>query len=201
MYFSNQSNKAGFRIAALVMMLSLLIFTFTGCLEDGETKDTTSSDSQKSVVLDFYSALQDNENFPYTLTEKAKEMLKQNESLFLDNSIDGCEENTDYTIEYKALDKNIDKYGDKLLYLSEAMVIQIEEAAVDEETTVTDMLICDAEENYYDIISLCGYDDIYKGDVISIYGLPLAKSGFENISGGTTLVVVVAASHIEKIPE
>ena len=54
---------------------------------------------------------------------------------------------------------------------------------------------------FYLIVSLCGYGDIYQEDVVNIYALPLAKSGFDNVSGGTTLVVVAAAAHIEKASE
>lgn len=157
--------------------------------------------TQTSVVLEFYTAMEENEIYPYTLTEKAKAMLEEHEDLFLDNRIDGCEENTDYAIEHRALDKNIDRYGDKLFYLPDALVLQIAETDVNEETTITEMLVCNEDMRFYLIVSLCGYGDIYQEDVVNIYALPLAKSGFDNVSGGTTLVVVAAAAHIEKASE
>lgn len=52
-------------------------------------------------------------------------MLNENGELFLDNSIDGCNENTDYTLGYKSLNKNIDRYGVRLLYLEVAYVFQL----------------------------------------------------------------------------
>lgn len=61
------------------------------------------------------------------------------------------------------------------------------------------MLICDADENVYEVISLCLYNDVYEDDIISIYGLPIGKTAFDNVSGGTTLAIVVAASYVEKI--
>lgn len=197
MYFLKRNNKS-LRAVALITVLSIIFFTFVGCVEESVPETNTSN---PSTILSFYSELQANEAYPYTLTEKAKDTLEKKESLFIDNSIEGCEENTDVNLEYRALDKNIDNYGDKLIYLSEALVLQIEETDLDDGTKATEMLICDADENCYQIISLCGYDNIYKEDIISVYGLPIAKSSFSNVSGGTTLVIILAASHIEKIPE
>ena len=54
------------------------------------------------------------------------------------------------------------------------MVAQITEEDLDEETTVTQMIAYDADENFYHLYSLCGYSDIYENDAISFYGVPLA---------------------------
>ena len=78
------------------------------------------------------------------------------------------------------------------------MVAQITEEDPDEETTVTQMIAYDADENFYHLYSLCGYSDIYENDAISFYGLPLAISSFENQAGGTTSVIMIAASHAKK---
>ena len=47
-----------------------------------------------------------------------------------------------------ALNKNIDRHGDQLVYVEETLVTQITEEDPDEETTVTQMIAYDADENF-----------------------------------------------------
>ena len=110
----------------------------------------------------------------------------------------GRKKNTDYTPDSMALNKNIDRHGDQLVYVEETLVAQIPEEDPDEETTVTQMIAYGADENFYHLYSLCGYSDIYENDVISFYGLPPAISSFENQAGGTPSVIMIAASHAKK---
>ena len=63
-------------------------------------------------------------------------------------NINGCKENTDYTPDAMALNKNIGRHGDQLVYVEETLVAQITEENPDEETTVTQMIAYDADENF-----------------------------------------------------
>ena len=188
----------------LVLALVLTVGSFAACsdfdeMTGGGLDESNDAVSSESTVLQFFEDIQDNEVVPFVLTEKAKVMLSENESLFLENKNEGLEEHTDTSLEYKVLTKNIDKHGDKLIYLPEAYVISIDETELDEETTCSELHLVDAEENSFYVLSLSAYDDIYEGDVVSAYALPIGETSFENVSGGTTLAIMLAGCYIEKI--
>lgn len=188
----------------LVLALVLTVGSFAACsdfdeMTGGGLDESNDAVSSESTVLQFFEDIQDNEVVPFVLTEKAKVMLSENESLFLENKNEGLEEHTDTSLEYKVLTKNIDKHGDKLIYLPEAYVISIDETELDEETTCSELHLVDVEENSFYVLSLSAYDDIYEGDVVSAYALPIGETSFENVSGGTTLAIMLAGCYIEKI--
>ncbi len=62
--------------------------------------------------------------------------------------------------------------------------------------TVTYLLAFDIDENYYALYYL-GSVDVYDGDIIIAYSLPVATSSFDNVGGGTTNVVVMVTSQME----
>lgn len=186
--------KNTIRFFSVIALLIFVICCFTACSTLGVTTDTSDSS-----VLEFFVALQDNDVLPFTITEKAKVTLREQESLFLENTEHNLSNFTDFSLEYKVLTKNIDKYGDKLVYLNEAYVLDISETQLDEETMFTELHLLDLDGNSYYILSLAAYDNIFEGDYVCAYALPLGETSFENISGGTTLAIVSAGCYIEKI--
>ena len=83
--------------------------------------------------------------------------------------------------------------------LSENTKLRTDETELDEETTCSELHLVDAEENSFYVLSLSAYDDIYEGDVVSAYALPIGETSFENVTGGTTLAIMLAGCYIEKI--
>ena len=150
-------------------------------------------------VLQFFEMLQDNESIPFTITEKAKVMLSENDGLFRENKNEGLEQYTDTDLTYKVLTKNIEKHGDKLIYLPEAYVLSIDETNLDAETVITELHLLDTDGNSFYALSPCAYEDIYEEDTVSIYALPIGETSFENIGGGTTLAIMLAGCYVEEI--
>lgn len=64
--------------------------------------------------------------------------------------------------------------------------------------TVVEIHLVDADENSYYCLSLCAYDNIFEEDVVKVYALPIGETSFDNISGGTTLAIMLAGCYIEK---
>ncbi len=62
--------------------------------------------------------------------------------------------------------------------------------------TVTYLLAFDIDKNYYALYYL-GSVDVYDGNIIITYSLPVATSSFDNVGGGTTNVVVMVTSQME----
>lgn len=181
-----------------ILIFTLAICMFIGCTDSNSGHIDTPS--TESYVLQFFENIQDNDVIPFTITEKARTTLNEMGNLFLSNSNEGLDELTDITLEYKVLTKNIDKHGDKLMYFPEAYVLSIDETILDEETTISELHLMDADENSYYVISLSAYDNIFEGDIVTAYALPIGESSFENIGGGTTLAIVLVGCYIEKIP-
>ena len=63
--------------------------------------------------------------------------------------------------------------------------------------TVTYLLGVDEDENLYTLYYL-NSAEIYDGDVFTVYALPIATASYENVSGGTTNVIVLVGSYLEK---
>lgn len=192
-------------IAAFVLAIACI---FAGCGDDSastptvKTEETTKTETKKSsssTVLDILSSIQDNESMPFTITEKAKTMLAENENLFLEGDNKDFDSNTDFTLEYKMLAKNIEKYGDKLMHLSQAYVVSISETPLGDGTTFSELQLSDEEGHSYYVLSMMSYDDVFEDDIVECYGLPIGETSFENVSGGTTLAIVMAGSSIKKM--
>lgn len=62
--------------------------------------------------------------------------------------------------------------------------------------TVTYLLAADADENLYTLYYL-GSAEIYDGDVFTVYAIPVATASYDNVSGGTTNVIVLIGSYLE----
>lgn len=157
------------------------------------------NDSATSEVLQFFEVLQDNESMPFTITEKAKVMLSENDALFQENKNEELEKYTDTSLEYKVLTKNIEKHGDKLIYLPGAYVLSIAETEIDAEMILSELHLLDTDGNSFYVLSLSEYVDIYEEDTVNVYALPIGETSFENIGGGTTLAIVLAGCYIEEI--
>ena len=186
----------------LVTVLVLSCLTACGTVEEmlGEANNTTSA-TKETGVLQFYEAIQDNDGVPFTLTEKAKLTLSENEEIFLENKNDGLAQLADTELTYKILTKNIDKHGDKLIYFPEAYVLSIDETELDGGTTFSELHLLDVDGNSFYLLSLSAYEDIYEEDIISVYALPIGETSFKNVSGGTTLAIMLAGCYVEELAQ
>lgn len=170
-------------------------------LEDVASKSEDELEEQFSndtKVYTIYTALEENEVYPYTISDKASEFLLDYPKFFSTTKFKKVRDYIDYDISYKHIAKNASKYGDKLMCISPAYVISCSETEIDDETTLTELQIMDDDDNNYMVIYI-GSVDVFENDVVECYGLPLGTSSFENVSGGTTLAIVAAGSYINKI--
>lgn len=61
---------------------------------------------------------------------------------------------------------------------------------------LTYLLAADDDNNYYALYYLDS-TEVYNEDTFTAYAIPCSTSSFDNISGGTTNVIVLAACYIE----
>lgn len=161
--------------------------------------DIFNEDGNLISVCNLFKFLQDAEP-SFNLTEKAANTLEKEEKLFLANDNSKLESMTDYSIDNRMLTKNIDKYGDKLISVSDAFVIAINEETI-ENLTISTIQVNNIDGDIYYVYSLNAHDDVFDGDIVNIHGLPVGKTAYENVSGGSTHAVVLASAYIEKVEQ
>lgn len=100
------------------------------------------------------------------------------------------------SFEYRQFTKTR-KQNDMGLIKLELYAMQVsEDFSEDINQTVTSLSAADKDENVYAIFYL-GSSEVLDGDRITVYALPVATSSYDNIGGGTTNVIVLAACYIE----
>lgn len=154
-------------------------------------------------VPELYKALGTADSLKFAPTDAAIKFLTEHSEFFPASDPGNLDEYLDPTILYKELAKTPGKFGDSLLKRTSYTVLQTFES-VDVMSSVpvlTTLLIgpdsYSADEIYY-VFYLGALDDIYAGDTVTFYGLPIGSSSYENIGGGITLTQVIAASYVIK---
>lgn len=198
----------------LAIFASLTLLT-TGCGEDDKSNAQDSSTNKETATekeeevkptktnnADLYS-----EHIPnlteqiLSLDELSYNYISNNLDIFpaiTPEAIQEVKTNVDASITAKHLNKNATPYLEKLVTFT-GYVVQIEEDTLDDGTPLAIILLADDEFNYYQAVMYKTTGDVLEEDSIQIWGLPLGASSFENVSGGTTNVQVIAASHFEKV--
>lgn len=164
-------------------------------IDDNLAKD---NENLEYTVSELYTTLQSNGVYPYELNEKALQFLSEHEDCFPVTDYKHIENLVDTSIEYRHIEKNASKYGDKLMEISELYVMSIEEEEIGN-SIFTAIQAVDAGENIYVIFYNGSLEDVFKEDIIKVDILPFGVTSYDNVSGGTTNAVIGAGSYIEKI--
>ncbi len=168
-------------------------------VENTPTQNDTGNSTKELKPIDIYSYLQENEFYPYTLTEKAETFLTQHSDLFpcegdIDKSL------IDDKLDYRQILKNANKYGDKLFDISLGLVVQIFEESLGDEEYFTTINVSDGDLQY--IVLYNGeLNEVFEDSIISLVGLPIGISQFDNLDGGKTRVVCLAGCKVTLISE
>lgn len=99
---------------------------------------------------------------------------------------------------YPMMTKTLDGLEGALYSYTPAHAIQVFQEDIYGHT-ITYILCGDENGNYYSIFYDGVLPDVYDGVYISFTGLPVSPSGFENVGGGTTNVMVIIASSVAVI--
>ena len=85
------------------------------------------------TALDLYTYIQDQCSTEYTLTEKAETFLEEHDDLFpASPELVIPDEMIDAELDFRHINKNPSRYGDKLMRISDAYVIQVQEEEMEE---------------------------------------------------------------------
>lgn len=158
--------------------------------------DNAKQYTRNYTALELGQLAQDNEFAPFTLSEKAAGFLAEHDNLFPANSkIDDML--IDKSLDYRKIEKNASKHGDRLMELPIVQIAQIWEKDHNEEY-ITILNVTDENMQSYIVFYYGELADIYEDDFVSICGLPIGISTFENTLGGATNVVVLFGAKIQK---
>lgn len=206
----------------LVIIIIIVCISECGSISDYINDYTDTSDSQQqeeydgyyedeeydefsSIILKAYTVFGNPEDqeadYAYELTAKAKEFIPAHEELFPAKNKELAAKYTNSKIKYKHIIKSPEDYGDKLIKLENYEILQISE--IDWEYGEHGKLThIEAHDGYGgNAVSIFYFNktNLYKDDRITIYALPLDTTSWENIGGGTTLAIALAGSYIEKL--
>ena len=86
----------------------------------------------------------------------------------------------------------------KLMYVADALVVQISEEEISDGKYFTMLNVTDGDQQYY-VYYIGELDNIFEDREISIVGLPLGTSQFNNTDGGQTIVIVLAGTKVKEV--
>lgn len=134
----------------------------------------------------------------YSISEGNQTFMESNLELFPAETEDAKASmntfiQTDLT--YPMMTKTLDGLEGKLYRCTSAQATQVFQDEIFGHTITT--IIChDSDYNYYYICYDGVLPDVYDGTAFEFVGLPISASGFSNVGGGTTNVIVLIACSV-----
>ena len=126
--------------------------------------------------------------------------IARSEDLFPAASADALTQYVNSEIGYKNISKNPDKFGNQIITVDYAQVVQINEGNAGNHP-FTIMQIMDENVDNYMVYYFGEIPEVLEDDYVKVYGLPLGTTSFDNVGGGTTLAAVLGGCWVEKISE
>lgn len=185
-------------VVVIIIIIAIAASSGDDSSDGGSSSSVYSSSSGKEVDLSspesIYEFLQDNDVIPYQMSDKSKKFIKEHSDLFpASGDIDS--DLIDESINYRQILKNSDDFGDKLMTIPAAYVVQIDETKMANDKYFTDINISDGDQQYY-VLYIGKLKTVFEDHYVSVYGLPLGTGNFENTDGGSTNAVVLAGAQV-----
>ncbi len=163
------------------------------CTRTGTFKNGKFTPSKYELI----ESLGDCDSMRFSPSEHSENFIKSHEEFFPANDSIDLSEYIDTTLSYKNLIKSPDKYGDKLINLSNYKISQIFENEMWGYTSTCFLAYSSEYDDYVYVVYLGELPNIYEGSVVTIEGLPISNSSFENVGGGTTLCYIIYGCKIK----
>ena len=133
----------------------------------------------------------------FSVRALSAQFLGNNANLFTSSTAEGLDAYVDTEYRPEVYTKSPDKYGDKLIHLNQLTIAQISENQCFNYPSVTFILATDANYHYYFIYYL-GTADVYTGDKISAYLLPLDYFTYKTTAETQNWAIAAAAAYVTK---
>lgn len=178
----------GVKHGSATQVYSNIQMTFSGTYTNG---DFTPS------ILDFYTSYGSQEYSNFTIQPKAAEVLTQSPHLFPAASIDEIAPLIDEALEVRHISKNPANYGDRIMKFPNMTVVQIYEYEDIWGYPLTEIILRDSEYNAVCTLILKPLDNVYEGDTITLYGLPLNSYTYLNVEKTQIHSIMIAGCIVE----
>ncbi len=189
------AGKQNGRPKVLFIIAAVLLGIFA--IYKGSSTLNSQYGQEEQTPHEFYVAVQDNELIPYQMNEAEKSFLLAHQDLFPASTELIASGQTDYSFMYNPMEQNENTYGNSLIYLPWAMVIEIRQEQVTDDSVMTLLRLYDGQAQY-DILHLAALDNISQGDAVEVYGLPLGISSGTDAHGDEGPMLVIAGSYIQE---
>ena len=169
-------------IIGLPINYSNSCLSIAGCIVEEELNTTnkniyTAYNIYESNSLRYYRT-------QYHINKNVKKFLIENPHLFLpewwhlsDDKSDlireDVEKNIDYNITWEDIREDDSKYGNKLMFITNAKITSIAGRKTEDEHSYTIINITDTDNNEYEVYYLGELTDLHEGDTVNITGLPI----------------------------
>lgn len=198
-----EQKKSGFKMLLIILVVILggaMLCCLFGDSEDTEPTEQVqveTEEPEKMSALELYQTIQDGSSVSFAITGKAHMFLQEHDNLFPAKTKEDIPADlVDTSITYKHIFKNDDKYGDKMMVLSNVRVNQIFEQSIGNGEYITELNVMDDNFQPYWVFYHGTLDNTFEDDYVDIVGLPLSSGSFENTKKEDTLVVVLAGSYV-----
>ena len=152
-------------------------------------------------TFELFDSISATEIAPYTISERNQEFMESHLDLFPAKT-EAAQETMSSLIQkdmtYPMMCKTLTGLEGKLYQCESAVANQVMQTSYFGHT-MTRMSCQDQDQNYYYILYNGALPDVYDRTPISFVGLPVSPSGYENVAGGTTNVIVLIATSVTTI--
>lgn len=152
-------------------------------------------------TFEMFNSISSTEAAPYKISEENQTFIESNPDLFPAENEDAKVTMSTFIQEdltYPMMSKTLSGFEGKLYRCSSALVGQVFQESLFGRS-ITRIVARDQDYNYYYILYDGVLPDVYDGTSISFVGLPVSSSGFDNVGGGTTNVIVLIGCSVEVI--
>lgn len=135
-----------------------------------------------------------------SMDDKTFAFIVKNNKLFpakTDSDVQDATSKVDSSVTIRHLNKNVAPYFDKLVEFS-GEVVQVQEQNDPNMGTISVVHIADDNDNSIVGLYMNSTGDLLEGDNATIIGVPVTDYSFQNVGGGTTNAILLAASVVKK---
>lgn len=133
-------------------------------------------------------------DIPFIMSNDTVNFINSDD-IFPTDNFENIKNLVDTSIEFKHLQKNIEDYSGKLIS-TKGYISSIREENLGQNISI--ICLSSLDGGVYHIYYFGKLDDIFNGDSVSVYGLPLGNTSYRNVGNTITKAVVLLGSYITK---
>ncbi len=167
-----------------------------------DTSDTSNTAKSRIDVVATLESWGEGDDMHFELRDAQKSFINEHLQLFpvTHENLDELSGYIDNTLDYAHMSKNPSAMSGKFALIDGLYVNQIHEDQLDgggeyDYTTIINAF--DADGNLYQIFYMGKSTPLVEGDIARVVAMPIANSSYENLSGTTTLTLIMLASMAE----